>query len=82
MSRISKTDSPTANFSDEKADAVPHQTTDERVHGVEPDREAQDHRGNSGDAQRRDIKVTRQALETPLSGKDLVFDLNLTIQLV
>ena len=65
-------------FTDEEANAVPHQAADERFHGVEPDREAQDHRGDPGDAQCWDIKVTRQALETSLSSKDLVLDVNLS----
>ena len=59
----------THDFSDEEADALPHQAADERVHGVEPDREAQDHRGDPGDAQRRDFKGSWETLETSLSSK-------------
>ena len=57
-------------FTDEEANAVPHQAADERVHGVEPDREAQDHRGDPRDAQRRDLQSPWQTLATALSSRD------------
>ena len=57
-------------FTDEEANAVPHQEADERVHGVEPDREAQDHRGDPRDAQRRDLQSPWQTLATALSSRD------------
>ena len=71
MIRTSTTDSPTTIFfTDEEANAVPHQEADERVHGVEPDREAQDHRGDPRDAQRRDLQSPWQTLATALSSRD------------
>ena len=48
--------------------SVPHQASNERVHGVEPDRASQDHRGDPRDAQRGDLQVSRQEVEDPLPG--------------
>ncbi len=42
-----------------------HQETNERVHGVVTNREAQDYGAVAGYAQRGDLQETRQALEAP-----------------
>ena len=46
----------------------PCEEANERVHGVEPDRASQDHRGDPRDAQRGDLQVSRQEVEDPLPG--------------
>ena len=55
-----------AFHSEQETGSVPHQAPDERVHGLEPDRASQDHRGDSLDAQRGDLQVSRQKVEDTL----------------
>ena len=57
-----------AFHSEQETGSVPHQASNERVYGVEPDRASQDHRGAPRDAQRGDLQVSRQEVEDNLPG--------------
>ena len=57
-----------AKFPEQKSCSLPHQATDERVHGLESDRATQDHRGDSRDAQRGDLEVPWQEMEDAVPG--------------
>ena len=57
-----------AKFPEQKSRSLPHQAADERVHGLESDRAAQDHRGDSRDAQRGDLEVPWQEMEDAVPG--------------
>ena len=57
-----------AFHSEQEMGSVPHQASNERVHGLEPDRASQDHRGDPRDAQRGDLQVSRKEVEDPLPG--------------
>ena len=59
-----------AKFPEQKSCSLPHQAADERVHGLESDRAAQDHRGDSRDAQRGDLEVPWQEMEDAVPGND------------
>ena len=50
---------------DQEAPAKPHQAANERLHGVVADGEEEDHRGDAGQAQRRDLQGAGEALEAP-----------------
>ena len=52
-----------AFHSEQETGSVPHQASDERVNGVEPDQ-----RGDPRDAQRGDLQVSRQEVEDTLPG--------------
>ena len=44
------------------------EASDERLHGLVADRAAEDHRGHSRHAQRRDFQIPRQKMEDAVGG--------------